>query len=187
MADAAPAPATDAAPPSEPAPETPEASDAKLGEAGEKALADFKSRARTAEKALKAAQAELDKVRTESMSEQEKAVTEAKNAGRTEALQEAGIRLVDAEIRVAGHGRTFDTDALLALDRKTFLTDDGETDTDAIKEWVEEHSQSADETTDKTQQKGPLSDLDLGQGSNQHVAIGDDAALQKMLTDLVNK
>jgi hypothetical protein len=119
------------------------------------------------------------------MSDQERADAEATAKARADALREAGGRLVDAELRVAANGRTFDTNALLALDRTTFLTDDGDVDADAIKTWVEEHS-SATETSTEPAPQGPLgAGIDLGQGSNQNVAIGDDAAFRRMLTDLV--
>jgi uncharacterized protein (DUF3084 family) len=152
----------------------------------------WKSQARKNEeraKENKKARDELDRLHKESMSESERAVAEAKDAGRSEALTEIGSRLVDAEFRVAAAGTTLEIDEefLASLNRSAFLTDDGEPDKDAIKAWVDRIAPAKTETVDNTQQKGPLSDLDLGQGSNQHVAIGDDAAFQKMLTDLVNK
>lgn len=88
--------------------------------------------------AAKANENELEKARHASMSEQEKAVATAKAEGRTEALREAGTRLVDAEVRAAAAGRNVDTDALLeGLDRSKFLDDDGNPDRDAIQAWID--------------------------------------------------
>lgn len=81
---------------------------------------------------------ELETLRQSAMSDQEKAVSAAKAEGRTEALREAGTRLVDAEVRAAAAGRNVDTDALLeGLDRTKFLDDDGEPDRDAITAWID--------------------------------------------------
>ena len=62
--------------------------------------------------------------------EQEKAVTEAKAAGRIEALREAGSKLVAAELKAAVAGRIDPTklEALFGgLNTASFLTDEGET------------------------------------------------------------
>lgn len=130
----------------------------------------------------KKARDELDALHKASMSDTDRAIAEAREAGRSEALSTAGARLVDADIRVAAAGRTVDVDALLeGLDRSKFLTDDGEPDSDAIKAWVDRIAPAQAE-----QEEGPLgSGLDLGQGSRQSTPIGDDAAFTRMLTDLV--
>lgn len=126
---------------------------------------------------------ELEEFRTSSMSDQEKAVAEAEARGRTTALQEAGARLVDAEVRVAAAGRSADVDALLeGLDRTKFLTDDGEPDSDAIKAWVDRIAPAKTETAEQGQ--GPLTAIDLGQGSRESTPIGDDAAFIRMLSDM---
>lgn len=125
---------------------------------------------------------DLDELHKASMSDSDRAVAEAKEAGRTEARIEVGSRLVDAEFRVAAAGRALDVDALLeGLDRTKFLTDDGEPDGDAVKTWVDRIAPAAAET-----EQGPLgAGLDLGQGSRQSTPIGDDKAFERMLTDLV--
>lgn len=86
-------------------------------------------------KELRAAQAELDKVRKAGLTEQEKAVAEAKAAGIAEAAKQNGPRLVRAEFRAAAAGQV-DRQALDAyledVDLSKFLSDDGEPDTKAI-------------------------------------------------------
>jgi len=185
--DATPAPATDATdatPAPATTPQTTAEPDAKLGEAGEKALAEFKTRARAAEKEAKAAKAELEKLRIASMDDQEKAVALARSEGEQTAIQKVGGRLVDAEVRIAAAGRPVDVDALLeGLDRARFLTEDGEPDTEAISTWVDRIAPAQPESLEPA---GPLgAGLDLGQGSRQSTPIGDDAAFVRMLDDLV--
>jgi|SRR5690349_13630541 len=84
---------------------------------------------------LRAAQAELDKVRKSGLTEQEKAVAEAEQRGAQTAAAKAGPRLVRAEFRAAAAGRV-ETDTLSAyledVDLTKFLGDDGEPDTKAI-------------------------------------------------------
>jgi hypothetical protein len=84
---------------------------------------------------LRAAQAELEKVRQAGLTEQEKAVAAAKAEGMTEALKAAGPRLVRAEFRAAAAGQVDKQtlDAYLEdVDLSKFLGDDGEPDTKAI-------------------------------------------------------
>lgn len=91
-------------------------------------------RIRTNTAALK----ELEQLKQQSMTEQEKAVAQARAEARTEALRTVGGRLVDAEVRVAATGRPIDVPTLLeGLDRTRFLNDDGEPDTAAITAWVD--------------------------------------------------
>lgn len=81
---------------------------------------------------------ELEKLRSESMTEQERAVEQAREQAIRETQTTFAGRLVDAEVRVAAAGRGLDIDALLeGLDRTRFITDDGEADRDAIATWVD--------------------------------------------------
>lgn len=115
-------------------------SDEQLGDAGVKALEAFKARARTAEKAAKTAEAELEKLRKATMSEQEKAVAEARAVGRAEAVAEANDRLLRAEIRATAAGKLADPADAAALlgDLSTFLTADGEPNAKAITSAIDE-------------------------------------------------
>lgn len=102
---------------------------------------------------------ELEKLRQSTMTDQEKAVAQAKVEARIEALREVGGRLVDANVRAAAAGRNVDVDALLeGLDRTRFVGEDGEPDTKAITAWVERVAPSG-------QQQQPQQQWDLGQGA----------------------
>lgn len=84
-------------------------------------LKKWKSLSRSNEKALRAAQAELDKVKQSSMSETEKAVAQARAEGRAEAMKDANTKLLHAEIRAAAASVLADPDdAVHLLDLDTF-------------------------------------------------------------------
>jgi hypothetical protein len=87
------------------------------------------------ERAKYADYGDLKKKAAAAMTEQERAVAEAEQRGRSAALSESGARLVKAEFRAAAAGR-LDKDALAAyledVDLKKFVGDDGEPDTKAI-------------------------------------------------------
>lgn len=75
----------------------------------------------------------LEAERAKGLSEAERAISEAKAAGRTEAIQEAGRRLARAEIRAAAAGKGLDVAALLDdVDLTRFVGEDGEPDDKAI-------------------------------------------------------
>lgn len=82
-----------------------------------------------------AAAKELEKFRAASMSEQEKAVAEAEQRGRSAALASSGARLARAEFRAAAAGQV-DKDTLDGFleyaDLSKFVGDDGEPDDKAI-------------------------------------------------------
>lgn len=81
---------------------------------------------------------ELEKLRTDALSDNERAVALARAEGLAEGVKTGATRLVDAEVRAAVAGRNVDVKALLeGLDRTRFLTDDGEPDTDRIAKWVD--------------------------------------------------
>lgn len=70
-----------------------------LGEGGKAAIAAERKAAREALKRAEAAEKELEKLRTASLSEQEKAIAEARKAGAQEAQQAASVRVRKAEVR----------------------------------------------------------------------------------------
>jgi hypothetical protein len=83
-------------------------------------------------------QSKLDKLEREHMTETDKAIAEAKEAGRNEAILTAGKRLAAAEFRAAAAGKITDPSAALeVLDLGKFVGDDGEPDTKAITGLVE--------------------------------------------------
>lgn len=140
MADETPdpaAPSEPVEPPAEPATGEP------LGDAGKKALADERAARKAAEKAAKDATAELETLRKASMTEQEKAIAEARAEARKEALALGAERLLRAEIRAAAGDRLADPSDAVAhlrdaggLDR--FLDSEGDIDTRAVSSAIDE-------------------------------------------------
>lgn len=103
-----------------------------------KALEAERSARREAEKAAKAQEKETDKLRTAQMSETERAIAEAKNTGRAEAMTEMGRRLAAAEFRAAAAAANLDVAEVVDLvDVGRFVTDNGEPDGKAIAAAVE--------------------------------------------------
>lgn len=96
--------------------------------------AKWKELSRKNERAHKAALKELEQLKQASMSEQEKAVAQAKAAGYTEGLSAATERLRRAEVRAAASGLLADpSDAVHLLDLEKYLpNDDGDFDRKAI-------------------------------------------------------
>lgn len=129
-------------PPTDPPKTDPPKTDDTLGPAGEKALAEERAARKLAEKSAKDATAELEKLRKESMTDQEKAVAEARAEGRKEALATATDRLLRAEIKAAGSKLADPGDAVAHLrdagDLGRFLSDDGEVDTKAISSAIDD-------------------------------------------------
>jgi len=91
--------------------------------------------ARDAEKARKALEKELNDLRQSSMSDAEKAVSEAEARGKAAAASEFGSRLVKSDFVAAAARRNpgFDAQSVLEdLNLARFVGDDGEPDTKAI-------------------------------------------------------
>lgn len=114
-------------------PSTPDP-DADLGPAGIKALQTERAAREKAEKAARDAQAALDKIKQSTQTEQEKAIEQAKNEGRSEATSALVDKLTRTEIRVAASGKLADPDDAPAFlgDLSRFVGKDGEVDTKAI-------------------------------------------------------
>lgn len=103
---------------------------------------DWKAESRKWEeraKANKTAADELEELKKKGMSEQERAVDEAKNAGRAEEREKAGARVVTLAVKAAAAERRVKVDGLLKrIDHKQFLTEDGEPDDKAIAELLDD-------------------------------------------------
>ena len=172
MTDTTPDTGTDAETPTETPPsDTPPAED--LSAEVEK----WKAQARKHEdraKANAAAAKELEQVKAASMTEQERAVEQARAETRTATLIEVGGRLAAAEVRVAAAGRFTpeQLDSLLEnVDLSKFVTDDGDVDADKVRSFV-------DGIAPQPQQAPPL---DLGQGARSGTpALGSDPLLQAL-------
>lgn len=118
--------------------------DAALGDAGKKAL-DAMKRERAAAKAeATAAKAELDQLRTElalkDKPAEEQALETARAEARAEATKAANARLLRSELKAAATGKLADpTDAALYIKLDDFtVSDDGEVDSDALSEAIDD-------------------------------------------------
>lgn len=122
MADPTPDAPTTEPDPVEPDPTTPTATDDDAGK--------WKELSRKNEREAKRLRSELEKAQQASMSEQEKAVAQAKAAGFTEGQSAATVRLRRAEVRAAASGLLADPDdAVHLLDLEKYLpNDDGDFD-----------------------------------------------------------
>jgi hypothetical protein len=92
--------------------------------------------------AYKAAADELQRIKDEQKTPDQKAIDEAKAAGRAEALALLGQERFKNALDKALTGRVPDVGALLDLDRSQFIKD-GTVDTDALKTWVTANSSEA--------------------------------------------
>jgi hypothetical protein len=133
----APAPAQEQQPPAEPSAETPptvEELQAKLDEVT-KHSRKWEERAKENTAAAKAA----EKARMDAMSEQERAIEEARQSARTEAATNYGKRLATSEIRAAAASDGRDVSGVFDyLDLGRFVTEEGEPDEKAIKAFVDQ-------------------------------------------------
>jgi hypothetical protein len=146
------------------------ADDDTLGEPGKKALEQERAARKAAEKEAKRAkdlQAELDRLREDQMSEQEKAVTQARKEGAAEALKEANERIARSEAKALATGKTRDPEVAVQLlgDLAEFVTEDGDVDTDAMSEALDRLVEEKDYLAVGDRQ--PVPDVDQGaRGTN---------------------
>ncbi|MEF3112428.1 hypothetical protein [Streptomyces chrestomyceticus] len=99
-------------------------------------VARWKAMSRQNAKSFKDAARELDEARQAAMSDQERAIEQARQEARAEALTEAGQRLALAELRAqaAQAGAQLPDADFLNVDR--FVSADGETDAEAVKAFI---------------------------------------------------
>lgn len=123
---------------------------------------------------------ELEQLRQQSMSDQEKAVAEAKAEGRAEAMAAAMGKLAAAEIRAAAAAR-LSAEQLEVLIEATnlavFVGEDGEIDRDKIQRFVDGIAPLPTEET------APPGFPDLGQGArggSSSVGLGSDPLLRDL-------
>lgn len=124
-----------------------------------KTLAKQKAELKELRKQFGATKGELDEVRRQSMTEQERAIESVKEETARAVRVEFAQKLVDAELKAQLNGRTLDGGAVLNFDKAAFIDDSGDIDVDAIQAWVDAHS---------TRQEAPKPDL--GQGTRGRVA-----------------
>lgn len=126
-------------------------------------VAHWKDMARKNEKRAKDNHAELEELRRQGMTDQERLVDEARAEARRDALLEVATeRTLDA-IRSAAEGRLSDVEGLIeGLDPAKFIDDDGNPRRDAIAAWVERIAPKAPTSTDLGQGARGAGDLALG-------------------------
>lgn len=108
-------------------------------DAGDDAAAEaakWKALARKHERQSKANAAELEKLRKAGLSDQEKAIEEAREAGRAEAAKATATKLAAAELKAAGIPK----DIVEDLDLTKFLDEEGEVDTDKVEAHAKKYS-----------------------------------------------
>lgn len=121
-----------------------ETADAALGDPGKRAIDAMKERERKARADARAAIARAEAAETALANKdkpaEEVALEAARAEARTEANKKANERILRADLRAAATGKLADpTDAALYLDLSEFtVTDDGDTDSDALNEAISE-------------------------------------------------
>lgn len=120
-----------------------EATDA-LGDAGKKALDAMKAERNAAKAEARANKTELDRIKAElalkDKPAEEQAIEAAKAEARTEATAAANKRILKSELRALATGQLADpTDAALYINLDDFsVNDDGDVDSDALKDAIAE-------------------------------------------------
>jgi len=92
------------------------------------------------DKKNKAAADEHRRQQEAAMSDTEKAIAQARREGRLEALVESGSRVIEATFRAIAKDRLAETSVnklLESIDRRTFMDEEGNVDTDAIAAFVD--------------------------------------------------
>lgn len=138
-------------------------------------VAKWKALSRENESAAKKARKELEELRQQNETDQERKIREAVEASRNETLIEvSGDRVADA-IRVAASKRSIDVETLIeGIDAGRFLGDDGRPDTAKVSEWVNKIAPEIPETSE------PNPFPDVGQG---HTGAGVPALNSTQLED----
>jgi len=149
---------------------------AELGDKGAAALKSERASRREAEKKAKALETQLDELRRAQMTDQEKAIDEAKAATRAEVLEQVGSKVAAAEFKAAAATVGLGDDQLQTLlgglDLKAFLTADGDVDADKVKSFIDGIAPT----------QGAGRPADLGQGARSTMALNGDP-LERALKD----
>lgn len=95
-------------------------------------------------KANLAAAKELEALKQSQLTETERLVAQTKAETAEAIRREFAGKLVESELKAALNGRSVDATALLGFDKNSFITAEGEVDSDAITAFVEAHSKTVD-------------------------------------------
>lgn len=109
-----------------------------------KTLAAQKAELKELRKTNSATTRELDEIRKASLTEQERIVENVRSETRQSVQMEFAGRLVEAELKSALSNRVLVADALISFDKKQFIDENGDIDTEAISAWVDAHTKPAD-------------------------------------------
>ena len=140
------APDPAAVPPAATEPAAAPVADEPLGEPGKRALDAERAAHKEAKRQLREMETQLEEARLAQMSEQEKAVAEARKAGESDATARVQTRLFAAETKVAAAGKLADPSLLADPDVAVKLlglaqipvTPDGEIDSEAISQAIDQ-------------------------------------------------
>lgn len=156
-----------------------------LGDAGKKALEAERKARRDAEKALKAAQAEAEKYKTASLSDQEKAIKDAETKAREESLGKAKTRVLEEAVTAAAARKLkHPEDAARFLTMSDFEVDDDlKIDKTAIESAIDELVKSRPELAAEAPTPG---DADQGKRGNRPKQLSR-ADLKTMTDDQINE
>lgn len=119
-----------------------------------KTLAKQRAELKELKKTYSQASKELDEARKAQLTEQERLIEQTKEDTAKAVRLEFAEKMVEAELKGQLKGRNLIGDSILEFNKDSFITTDGEIDSEAIATWVETHS-----TT--TEAPKP----DLGQGA----------------------
>jgi hypothetical protein len=138
-----------------------------------KTLAKQKAELRELRKTYSDANKQLEEYRKSQLTEQERLIEQTKEETARAIRFEYAEKLVDAELKTSLKGRTLDAGAVLDFNKKAFITDTGDIDSEALATWVEAHS---------TATEAPKPDLGQGpRGNKQSLAqIRSRAELENM-------
>lgn len=87
---------------------------------------------------------ELEEIRKSQLTETEKLIEQTKSETALSVRREFATKLVDAELKAQLNSRVLEGGALLSFDKSSFINDEGNVDSEAIQQWVEAHSRTAD-------------------------------------------
>lgn len=152
--------------------EEPKKEDTPLGPPGEKALEEWKKRAKAAEKTAKESTEKLAKFEEASKSEQEKALDKARKEATDAATAEVSgkfrTRILNAEVKARAAGKLAypdDAPRLLDLDADELFDEDGEVKAADIDKAIEALIESRPRLKADPSDGRPVGDDDAGKGS----------------------
>jgi hypothetical protein len=96
---------------------------------------------------------ELEELKRESLTEQERLIESTREDTRKTVRMEFAAKLVEAELKSELNGRVLEGNAIVGFDKTAFIDENGDIDTEAISAWVEAHTKTVEPTMP-----------DLGQG-----------------------